>query len=68
MTGEPGTGETTWGVNIGGFIKAHPDWQITGRSTGSGWSARRRVDGRPKGPKIEALSLDELAAKIKAAP
>jgi hypothetical protein len=64
MTGtEPDSG---WGLRIGDFIKAHPDWLIRGGLDGFGHTAQRREAGRPKGPVLTALSLDELAAKIRA--
>jgi hypothetical protein len=60
----PATGD--WGLNIGGFMAAHPDWVIQGRSTGY-TAQHRNASGRPRGPVLEAPSLDELAAKIEAA-
>ena len=62
-TGEPAGG---WGLNIGEFIKAYPDWLIRGGFDGFGHTAQRKVAGRPTGPVLSALSLDELAAKIRA--
>ena len=61
---EPGSG---WGLRIGDFIKAYPDWLIRGGFDGFGHTAQRKVTGRPAGPVLTALSLDELAAKIRAA-
>jgi hypothetical protein len=58
-----------WGPNIGGFIAEHRErWVIRGCGSGFGWSAQRRNDhGRPRGPLLESLSLDELDEKIRAA-
>jgi hypothetical protein len=57
-----------WGLGIGRFIDCHPDWLIRGAAGGFGWSAQRRgPGGRPGGPLLESLSLDELAAKIREA-
>jgi hypothetical protein len=55
-----------WGLNVGGFIDAHPGWLIRGRA--SGYTAQRKdKDGRPRGLVLEARTLDELAALIEAA-
>ena len=57
-----------WGLNIGGFMDAHRDWLIKGRGGGFGWTAQRRdASGRPRGPVLDARTLDELAALIRAA-
>ena len=58
-----------WGLNIGGFIAVHRErWLIRGCGSGFGWSAQRRsANGRPAGPLLESLSLDELHEKITAA-
>jgi hypothetical protein len=57
--------EGGWGLNVGGFIKAHPGWRIGADATA--YTAQAKVDGRPRGPVLRAPSLDELAAKIEAA-
>jgi hypothetical protein len=66
VSGRPDGG---WRLNIGGFIAEHRErWVIRGCGGGFGWSAQRRNDhGRPRGPLLESLSLDELDEKIRAA-
>ena len=61
---EPASG---WGVNVGGFIEAHLDWVIQGALNGFGYTAQAKAGGRAKGAMLIAVSLDELAAKIRAA-
>ena len=61
---EPASG---WGVNVGGFIEAHRDWVIQGALNGFGYTAQAKAGGRAKGAMLIAVSLDELAAKIRAA-
>jgi hypothetical protein len=64
-----------WGVNVGGFIEAHRDWVIRGALNGFGYTAQAKAGGRAKGKAggrakgamLIAVSLDELAAKIRAA-
>jgi hypothetical protein len=64
----PGPSASGWGLNIGGFMDAHRDWLIRGRGGGFGWTAQRRdATGRPRGPVVDARTLDELAALIQAA-
>jgi hypothetical protein len=58
--------EGGWGLNVGGFMRAHPDWLIGGAAGPFGWTAQRRDGGRAKGPKLVARTLDELAALIEA--
>jgi hypothetical protein len=59
----PGPGG--WGLNVGAFMDAHPDWLIRGSTNGFGWTAQRRAtDGRPRGPVLSARTLDELDALI----
>ncbi len=53
-----------WGVNVGGFEK-HYDVRLEGLPV-SGWATRRKVDGRPCGPRIKAQTLDELAELLEA--
>ncbi len=65
-----GTAEPSpeWGLNIGGFIKAHPGHVIRGGLEGFGWTAQAKDErGRPRGVILADLSLDALAAKIRAA-
>lgn len=58
-----------YGLNIGRFIREHPQWVIQAGPYGSGWSARRKDDaGRPGGQRLTALTLDDLAAQLAAAP
>jgi hypothetical protein len=64
VTGQPGG----WGLNVGGFMAAHPAWLIRGADSGSGWTAQRRgAGGRPRGPVLQARTLDELDGLIGAA-
>jgi len=42
---EPDSG---WGLRIGDFIKAHPDWLIRGGLDGFGHTAQRREAGAPR--------------------
>jgi len=57
-----------WGLNIGGFMAHHRDWLIRGCAGWVGWSAQRRDGrGRPRGPMLDARTLDELDALIEAA-
>ena len=65
MSGAGRPPEGGWGRNVGGFIMAHPGWRIGADATG--YTAQRKTEGRPRGPVLRAGSLDELAAKIKAA-
>jgi hypothetical protein len=54
-----------YGLNVGQFLRDHPQWVITAGPEGSGYTARRKdALGRPGGPRYSALTLDELAAKI----
>jgi hypothetical protein len=56
-----------WGLRIGDFIKAYPDHVIRGGFDGFGWTAQAKDShGRPRGPIVADLSLDALAAKIRA--
>lgn len=55
----------TYDLNIGRFIKDHPSHVISAAPSACGYSARRKDgDGRPTGPRLTALTLDELAAMI----
>jgi len=56
-----------WGVNIGGFVRHYDGWVIRAGPGNLGYSAQaRNATGRPAGPRLDALTLDELAAKIDA--
>jgi hypothetical protein len=57
--------EGGWRLNVGGFIKAYPGYAI--RADANGYIAQRKTEGRPRGPLLQAPTLDELAAKIGAA-
>ena len=54
-----------WGGNIGGFERAYPGWKID--SDGLRYSAQRKTDRGPRGPRLTAATLDELGALIDAA-
>jgi hypothetical protein len=55
-----------WGHNVGGFMRHYRDWVIQGSA--AGFTARRRgPNGRPRGPVIQAPTLDDLAALIETA-
>ena len=57
---------TTWGLNVGGFERAHPGWALWGEV--SGYVAQRTARGGGlTGPQLRAGSLDELAVLITAA-
>lgn len=47
-------------LNVGRFIREHPEWIIAAGFEGVGYRARRR-DG---GSWVSALTLDELAAAM----
>jgi hypothetical protein len=55
--GQPADG---WGHNLGEFIACYrADWVIGGRATG--YTAQHRDErGRPRGPVLQAPTLDEL--------
>jgi len=52
-----------WGCNVTAF-EQHYDVRLEGLL--DGYAARRKVDGRPRGPRLRARTLDELAALIEA--
>ena len=55
----------SWALNVGGFMACHQAWLISGGPAGFGWSAQRRdPTGRPRGPLLNAPTLDELNALI----
>jgi hypothetical protein len=56
-----------YGLNIGRFIREHPEWVIQAGPYGSGYSARRKDGaGRPAGQRLTALTIDDLAAQMAA--
>ncbi len=69
--GDPagGTGDyramASYGLNVVQFLKDHQDWVISPGFEGVGYSAQRPDDaGRGAGPRVEALTLDELATLL----
>ncbi len=60
--------EGGWGHAIGAFERHYSGWRIEGGFEAFGYQARRKVDGRPRGPRLLGRTLDELAAAIEAAP
>jgi hypothetical protein len=61
---EPGR----FGLNVGLFEAAFPAWRLGAPTRGFGFSARRLVNGRPSGHRVEAVTLDELAKIVEAEP
>jgi hypothetical protein len=55
---------TEYGLNVGRFARDHPGWRITAGPAGTGYSAQRRTDAGVSGPRIDAQTLDELAARL----
>jgi len=54
-----------FGLNVGKWMQAYPDFVLQGGVDGFGFRCWRRNElGNPSGPGIEALSLDELADVI----
>lgn len=54
-----------FGLNVGKWMRAYPDFVLQCGVDGFGFRCWRRNEaGRPVGPGIEALSLDELADVI----
>lgn len=59
------SGEEEYGLNVGRFIRDHPDWVVVAGFEGVGYCAQRRDGhGHGAGPRVSALTLDELAAKL----
>lgn len=56
----------SWGHNVGAFMKHYPGWVIQGNANGL-TAQRRGPNRRPRGPVLEAPTLDQLAALIEAA-
>lgn len=52
-----------WRLNIGAFKRHYSAWQVESPD-GIHLTARRKVNGRPRGPRVQGRSLDELARKI----
>jgi len=59
-------GSYPYEVNIGKFIADHPGWRIQAGLEGVGYTAQRRDNGGVHGPRVGALTLDELAARLAA--
>ena len=57
-----------FGLNVGRFEAAFPGWRLGAPTGGFGFSARRLVNGRPSGRRVEAVTLDELAKIVEAEP
>jgi hypothetical protein len=53
----------SWGYNVTAF-EQHYGVLLEGFA--DGYAARRKIDGRPRGPRLRARTLDELAALIEA--
>ena len=57
-----------FGLNVGRFEAAFPGWRVGAPTGGFGFWARRLVNGRPSGRRVEAVTLDELAKIVQAEP
>jgi hypothetical protein len=57
-----------FGLNVGRFEAAFPGWRLGAPTGGFGFSARRFVNGRPSGRRVEAVTLDALAKIVEAEP
>ena len=55
--------EGGWGLNIGAFERRYSAWRVESPD-GIHLTARRKVNGRPRGPRVQGRNLDELARKI----
>jgi len=64
MEEQPNRGR--FGLNVGRFEAAFPDWRLGAPAGGFGFSARRLVNGHPSGPTVYAPTLDELARLVEA--
>jgi hypothetical protein len=54
-----------YGLNVGKWIKDHPEYLLLSGFKGQGFTARRRNEqGRAVGSPVAALTLDELAALV----
>jgi hypothetical protein len=54
-----------YGLDVGKWIKNHPEYLLQCGFEGLGFTARRRNDqGRAVGRPVAALTLDELAALV----
>lgn len=57
--------EGEYGLNVGRFLRDHPDHVLTEGDGGFGYRAwLKDGEGRAYGSALEALTLDELAAKL----
>lgn len=65
MTGA--AAKESWGLNIGACERRYSAWWVESPD-GIHLTARRKANGRPRGPKVEGRSLAELARKIDDAP
>ena len=55
----------TWGYNIGGFERHYSGWRIESPD-GAHFTAQHKTGDRPRGPRLRARTLNELAALIEA--
>ena len=54
-----------YGLDVGKWIKDHPEYLLQSGFEGLGFTARRRNEqGRAVGSPVAALTLDELAALV----
>ena len=54
-----------YGLDVGKWIKNHPEYLLQSGFEGLGFTARRRNEqGRAVGRPVAALTLDELAALV----
>jgi hypothetical protein len=60
------TAPESWGHNVGAFEAHYAGWVVESPD-GVSITARRKVNGRPKGPRLTGRTLDELGEKIDAA-
>lgn len=56
----------SFGLNVGRFEAAFPDWRLGAPTGGFGFSARRFVSGRLSGHTVQAPTPDELAKLVEA--
>jgi hypothetical protein len=61
MTGTEGG----WRYNVGGFEAHYTGWRID--SDGLRYSAQRKTERGPRGPKLKGRTLDELGDRIREA-
>ncbi len=54
-----------YGLNVGKWIKDHPEYHLQGGFEGLGFTAKRRNEqGQAVGSPVTAMTLDELAALV----